>query len=122
MRNFWETIKWVITPKYKIIETSFNKYVPMNSRYVYRKDMHKIGVKQNRNCMLVYDIDNKQYHNVYIGYNGTYSKGSYVLMQRFNDYYTRIAKCVCYSKDSMPDLFDGHETPGIGYMVVGILQ
>ena len=50
-------------------------------------------------------------------------RGHYVLMMRDSDQTYRITKCTSYDTiTSFPSLFDGSETPGIGYTIIGFLQ
>ena len=48
-------------------------------------------------------------------------RGHYLLVKHDGKY--RIAKCTSYDTiTNFPPLFDGHETPGIGYEIIGFLK
>lgn len=47
-------------------------------------------------------------------------KGHYMLMKNDKDEY-RIAQCIAETMN-MPEIYDGNETPGIGYNIIGFLK
>lgn len=49
-------------------------------------------------------------------------RNDYVLMENLYNKKIRICQCTHPGKYTFPDLYDGPETPGIGYQILGVFE
>lgn len=53
-------------------------------------------------------------------------RGHFILMCKkdvgMNSEQYRITQCIAEGRGSLPDIYDGNETPGVGYTIIGFLK
>lgn len=103
---------------YTIINSSTEQYVPYTQDYINKKMLKLYNVKKHFGYILVQDTKDDKVYNLKKNFND-YIKGEKYLFRKW-DNTTRIATCIAVSKN-LPPIFDGHETPGIGYDIIGQL-
>lgn len=116
LKRFIKKIYNVCIGKYEIIDTCAEKYISYEKKYITRKELKKYNVKKLFGHILVKDIQNDKIYNVKRNFTD-FVKGEKYLFEKWNGTF-RIATCTAVSRN-MPPLFDGSETVGIGYDVVG---
>lgn len=120
LKNFITKIYYALIGKYEIIYSAHDIYTNYYKTYISRRLLKDYNVKKKHGYKLVNDIqDNEIYH---LDQTFTdYEKGERYLFMKWNGK-VRIATCTGVVKNStMPPIFDGNETPGIGYDVIGKL-
>lgn len=118
--NFFTKVKNFLQGKRYVIDVSFKEYIPFNEYYLSKNDPIFQHLKKLNNCVFVKDVDTNTI--LYVDKNAfNYKKNDYLLMYNLYDDKVKLTKCIATGWPSMPDLFEGHETPGIGYAILGKL-
>lgn len=116
LKDFFKKIYNTCIGNYEIIDACAEKYISYEKKYIIKKDLKRYNVKKLFGHLLVKDIQNNKVYNLKRNFPD-FVKGRKYLFMKWNET-VRIATCTTISRN-MPPLFDGIETVGIGYDVVG---
>lgn len=120
LKNFITKIYYALIGKYELIYSAHDMYIYYYKTYISRRQLKSYNVKKKLGYKLVKDIQDDEIYHLDQSFTD-YEKGEKYLFMTWNGK-VRIATCKCIVRNStMPPIFDGNETPGIGYDVIGKL-
>ena len=121
MNNLFKYIKNIFTPTYEVTVVRCDKYVSVSDKIISKKELHNLGIRKTWTKEPIYIEDKNVYMRVET-FEFDIIKGTMYLIKNISNNTIRVATCISVDKiGTFPPLFDGSETIGIGYEILGMV-